>query len=327
MKERKNRGTSMKVTSVTLFFPVGIAVGFLFFTSPSYGDGPVTQTSNAPQSQNIVADTVNISGLSQAQVDLILKHIKLLGEDIKRGQMSSEDARKNIEIIDKELSKIQREKFDSLPEDAKQWAHEMRALLETFRKHESLTQAALRKQTEYRGTLSQQMVVRIRDVFLEVLGIIDSRILALEAEKDWGISYTRNQNFRLFVESGSANAPTSLAHMRFKNGSLVDVILLPGTLVQGIAQRAPELQFFQIVDRQRSHAFSFKEKQPTGTITFGPAPLVPELPKRGFGDVTFDPQQKVLDEGSKRAFLSTFTQFITSVISKDDVVSPDPRKR
>ena len=292
----------------------------------SYGKGSITQTSNAPQSQNIVADTVNILGLPQAQMDEIIKRFNLLDEALKKGKTSSEDARKNIEIIDKELSKIQREKFDSLPEDAKKWVHEMRSLLETFRERDSLIQASLRKQIEYRENLSQQMVVRIRDLFLEILGIIDSRVLALQEEKDFGIKYNRNQDFRLFVEGGSAAGPISLGHIRFKNGSSVDITLLPGTLVQGIAQYPPELQFFQVIDDRRSHSFSFKDKSGFGTITFGPAPLVPALaPTRAFNDVAFDPQQKVLGETLKKEFLTTFTQFIGSVISKDAVVKPDPR--
>jgi hypothetical protein len=265
----------------------------------------------------------NISGLSPAQMDFISEQLKLLGENTSRGQTSIEGARKNIENIDNELSKIQREKFDSLPEDAKKWVREMRELLETFRKQESLTQASLQKQIEYREDLSQQTVARLRELFREILSIVDSRALVLEKEKDWGISYTRTSDFHLFVEGRSAAKPIELGNIRFKNGSSVYIILLPGTLVQGIAEYSPELQFFQVSNGIKSHAFSFKERPWAATATLVPPPLVPPIvPKRNFNDVRFDPQQKTLGDNLKREFLSTFTQLIGSVMSNDAVAKP-----
>lgn len=303
-----------------LLSPLGIAIVCLWLTSPSYGKGPITQSSNAPQSQNIVADTVNISGLAQAQTDYIIKRIELVEEALKRGQTSSEDARKHIEEIAKELSKIQRENFDSLPEDARKWVGEVVARLETFRAKDLLLQESLRKQIEYRENLSQEIMIRMRAFFLEILSIVDSRVLALQEEKELGISYTRNQEFRLFVEKGTSAEPTFLGQIRFKNGSSAAIILLPGILVQGIAQHPPELQFFQIIDSRRSDTFSFRETRPNGGFR-SVDPLVPPLaPQRAFNDVTFNPHQKELDESIKKEFLSTFTQFVGSAISKDTVV-------
>lgn len=289
---------------------------------------PVNQTTNAPNSQNIIAEIFIDTGLSQTEMNEIRDRLNRIEEALKKNKPSSEEARKNMEIVDKELAKIEKEKFDSLPEDAKKWVQEMRALLETFRKRDSLIQESLRAQIEYRENLSQEMIVRIRDLFHEILGIIDSRVLALQEEKDIGIIYTRNHDFKLFVESGSSAKQTSIGHIRFKNGSLVDIILFPGTLVQGIAHHPPELHFFQVIGNHRSHTFSFKEKQRSGsaTISRGNPPLVPALvvPKQTFNDIRFDPQQKVLGDSPKKEFLSTFTQFIGSVISKDAVAKPNP---
>lgn len=313
----------MKTNRFYHFCHTSFVVAFLCISisSSSYGKEAINQTSNAQQSQNIVADTVNISGLAQSQVDSINKNLKLLMEEINKSKKSSEDARKSIENIDKELSIIQREKFDSLPDDSKKWVIEVRAQLNTFQEKNSLIQESLKKQIEYRENLSQQMVVRMRDYFGEIINIIDTRALALQEEKDLVISYTRNQDLRLFVEKKSQSQSFLLGHISFKNGSSVDIILIPGTLVQGIAQHSPELKFFKTIKGQQSHfhVFSFIEKHPGGTITFGPAPLVPELKKNKSFEIIFNPQEKVLSDAIKKEFMSAFTQLIGSVISEDAV--------
>jgi hypothetical protein len=201
----------------------------------------------------------------------------LLYENINKSQTSSHDAQKNIETVEKELSKIERGKFDSLPDDAKKWVHQVTTLLEEYRKRDSSLQETLRKQIEYRENLSKRIVVRIRDIFFDIFGIIDSRVLALQEEKDLVISYTRNHDFQLFVESTSK--PISVGLIRFKNGSLVNIILFPGTLAQGIAQQPPMIEFSQVINSYRSHRFYFKERPRVGKVTLarGDPPLVPEL--------------------------------------------------
>lgn len=311
----------MRISRLAHVYNFSIVLICLCLNTSVFGKEPIIQTSNAQQSQNIVADTVNISGLAQSQVDSINKNLKLLTKEINISKISSEDARKSIENIDKELSKIQREKFDSLPEDSKKWVREVKSLLNTFQEKNSLIQESLRKQIEYRENLSQQMVVRLRDYFREIISIIDTRALALQEEKDLAISYIRNQDLRLFVESESQAKGSSLGHINFKNGSSVDIILIPGTLVQGIANNSPALLFFKTMKGQESHihVFSFLEKHPTGSVRLGPAPLVPELKTNQPFEIMFNPQEKMLSEAIKNEFMSSFTQLIGSIISEDAI--------
>jgi polyhydroxyalkanoate synthesis regulator phasin len=293
------------------------------------GDSNITSTAQEVGSTSIAqgsgstAYVFNISGLPPEQVRAVLKGASLADEALKKGQTSAEEAKKNIEAINKELSRIQGEKFESLPEDAKKWVHEMSALLTTFQEREALLQESLRKQAEYRENLSQQMLAGMRNLFVEVLEIIDSRVLALEEAKDWGIRYVRNSDFQLFVDTGSGKGPTSIGHVLFRNGSSVDIVLSPGILAQGIAQDPPELRFLQIIDGRMEHAFSFREKQRTGTITFDSPPLVPESSRKPqFADVMFDPKQNGLGQ-LRGQFISTFTQFIGSVITSDNLLKAD----
>ncbi len=290
------------------------------------GDNNTTSSAQGPSSISIAlgsGSTLNFIGVPPEQAKTVLKSVSLADEALKNGQSSAEEAKKNIEVIDKELSKIKREKFGSLPEDAKKWVQEMSALLVTFRQREALLQGSLQKQAEYRENLSKQMVTGIRKLFVEILGIIDSRVLALEEAKDWGIKYARNTHFQLFLEEGSPGSPTSVGNIFFKNGSLVAIVLLPGILVQGIAQRPPELRFLKVINGQPQHAFSFIEKKPTGSIMIGPPPLV-SLPskKQQLTDVIFDPKQNDLGH-LREEFISTFTQFIGSVITSDNLLKPD----
>ncbi len=291
------------------------------------GDSNITSTAQGPGSTSIImgaGSTLNIRipGVAPERVSAMLKNAERADEALKKGQTSAEEAKKNIEAINKELSKIDRERFESLPEDAKKWVTEMSAHLGTFQEREALLQASLRKQAEYRKNLSQQMIAGIRSLFVEVLGIIDSRILALEEMKSFGIRYVSNSDFQLFLESGSGKGPTSIAQIFFKNGSSVDIMLSPGILVQGIAQRPPELQFLTTIGGRTGHAFSFREKQPTGTITFGPPLLVPESSGRQqSGDIMFDPKQGGLGQ-LRGQFISTFTEFIGSVINSDNPLKP-----
>jgi polyhydroxyalkanoate synthesis regulator phasin len=293
------------------------------------GDSNITSTAQGVGSTSIAqgsgstTNVFNISGLPPEQVRAVLKSASLAEEALKKGQLSAEEAKKSIEAIDKELSRIQREKLESLPEDARKWVHEMSALLTTFQEREALLQESLRKQAEYREKLSQEMLAGIRNLFVEVLDIIDSRLLALEEAKDWGTRYVRNLDFQLFVETGSGKGPPSIGHVSFKNGSSVDIVLSPGILVQGIAQRPPELRFLQVVDGQTAHAFSFREKPRGGTITLGTPPLVPESSRKPqFADVMFDPKQNELGQ-IRGQFISTFTQFIGSVITSDNLLKPE----
>lgn len=316
------------VNILRYIFQMGIIIIISCSNSFSADKAPITQKSSGPQSQNIVAHTVNISGLSQGQVDLIINQIILLGENLARQQTNTEDASKHIELIDKELSEIRSTKFDSLPDDARKWVLEMTALLETFKKQNSLTQASLKKQMEYREKLSQQTIVKIRNLFVEIVNNMDSKILALEEQKNWGISYNRTLNFSLFTERKNTSVNTALLvrQIRFRNGSSIDVMLIPGGLDGGIIEYCPQLQFCEVIKEQKTLSFSVKEKPRAPTWRMGGPPLIPDLPKPGLSDLMFDPQQESLfNEEFKTRFLSTFTQFIGSVFSKDDVRKSVPR--
>ncbi len=296
------------------------------------GDSNVISTAQGSGSTSIAlgpGSTLNIQipGLAPEQVSAMLKNANRADEALKKGQTSveeakknAEEAKKNIEAINRELSKITREKFDALPVDAKKWVHEMDMVLATLQEREALLQRSLREQAEYRKNLSQEIIAGIRNLFGEVFDIIDSRLLALEEGKSWGIRYVRNSDFQLFLESGSAKGLISTGKIFFINGSSVDIVLSPGILVQGIAKDPPELRFMSIVSGRTGHAFSFRAKAPTGTIRFGNPPLVPEASrKKQFEDIEFDPTQNGLGE-LKAKFISTFTLFIGSVINSDNLL-------
>jgi len=291
------------------------------------GDSNITSTAQGPGSVSIGMGagstlTIQIPGVSPERVIELYKNADRADEALKKGQTNAEEAKKNIEAMNKELSKIDREKFESLPEESKKWVNEMSGLLTTFQEREALLQSSLRKQAEYRKELSQQILTGIRNLFVEVFEIVDSRVLALEESKGWGIRYERNSDFQLFLESGSVKGATSIAQIFFKNGSSVEIMLSPGILVQGIAQHPPELRFLTIIDGRTGHAFSFREKQPTGRITIGPPPLVPESSrKQQFADIMFDPKQNELGQ-LRGQFISTFTQFIRWVINSDNLLKP-----
>ena len=291
------------------------------------GDSNITSTAQGPGSVSIGMGagstlTIQIPGVSPERVIELYKNADRADEALKKGQTNAEEAKKNIEAMNKELSKIDREKFESLPEESKKWVNEMSGLLTTFQEREALLQSSLRKQAEYRKELSQQILTGIRNLFVEVFEIVDSRVLALEESKGWGIRYERNSDFQLFLESGSVKGATSIAQIFFKNGSSVEIMLSPGILVQGIAQHPPELRFLTIIDGRTGHAFSFREKQPTGRITIGPPPLVPESSrKQQFADIMFDPKQNELGQ-LRGQFISTFTQFIGWVINSDNLLKP-----
>ena len=331
IKKRNKAGFMGLINILRYIFQIGIIIIISCSNSFSADKARITQESSGPQSQNIVAGTVNILGLSQPQTELILKRLDRVENIVLRGLTNTEEAKQQIQLIEQELSEIQSTKFDSLPDDAKKWVTEIGARLEAYKKQNSLTEASLKKQMEYREKLSLQIIAKTSNLFAKMFDDIDSRILALEQGETWGISYDRRPDFRLFAErKNTSNTALLVREIRFRNGSSIDVMLIPGGLDRGIIEHCPQLQFLEVIKEQRTLSFSVKEKPGPGAgagfVLSGPPPLVPPLRKPGFSDLMFDLQQEnPFDEEFKTRLLNTFTQFIGSVFSKDDLRKSVPR--